>query len=178
MSLPRGPVPTADERPVISVEEAGRYLGLSRPGAYAAVHRGEIPTIRTGRLQDVVRTRIFVTDISRWREVVQVHGEVFGDIRPVTSMLKASALVDPRFSLKSRPMPSSRRPTVSGTALPLARTGKTPGHPVVASSERLVRSFSMQGAERDARGCPLATPRCPYSWIGAVKSTSSHFCPS
>jgi enamine deaminase RidA (YjgF/YER057c/UK114 family) len=46
-------------------------------------------------LQDVVRTRIFVTDISCWREVGQVHGEVFGDIRPVTSMLEVSALIDP-----------------------------------------------------------------------------------
>jgi enamine deaminase RidA (YjgF/YER057c/UK114 family) len=46
-------------------------------------------------LQDVVRTRVFVTDISRWQEVGQVHGEVFGDIRPVTSMLEVSALIDP-----------------------------------------------------------------------------------
>lgn len=47
------------------------------------------------RLEDVVRTRIFVTDISRWREVGRVHGEVFGAIRPATSMLQVSALIDP-----------------------------------------------------------------------------------
>jgi enamine deaminase RidA (YjgF/YER057c/UK114 family) len=46
-------------------------------------------------VQDVVRTRIFVTDISCWQEVGRVHGEVFGDVRPATSMLQVSALIDP-----------------------------------------------------------------------------------
>ena len=46
-------------------------------------------------VQDVVRTRIFVTDISRWQEVGRVHGEVFADVRPATSMLEVSALIDP-----------------------------------------------------------------------------------
>ena len=46
-------------------------------------------------LDHVVRTRIFVTDISRWQEVGRVHGEVFAEIRPVTSMLEVSRLIDP-----------------------------------------------------------------------------------
>jgi enamine deaminase RidA (YjgF/YER057c/UK114 family) len=46
-------------------------------------------------LSDVVRTRMFVTDISRWREVGTVHAEVFGDIRPVTTMVEVAALISP-----------------------------------------------------------------------------------
>src|SRR6201988_1538726 len=48
-----------------------------------------------GSLSDVVRTRMFVTDISRWREVGAVHAEVFGDIRPVATMVEVSALIAP-----------------------------------------------------------------------------------
>jgi enamine deaminase RidA (YjgF/YER057c/UK114 family) len=48
-------------------------------------------------LADVVRTRIFVTDIGRWREVGAVHAEVFGDIRPVATMVEVSALVSPEL---------------------------------------------------------------------------------
>ncbi|HTI75529.1 MAG TPA: RidA family protein [Mycobacterium sp.] len=53
-----------------------------------------------GSLSDVVRTRMFVTDITLWREVGAVHAEVFGDIRPVTSMIEVSALIAPDLMIE------------------------------------------------------------------------------
>lgn len=48
-------------------------------------------------LSDVVRTRMFVTDISLWSEVGKVHAEVFGEIRPVATMVEVTALIAPEL---------------------------------------------------------------------------------
>lgn len=48
-------------------------------------------------LTDVVRTRMYVTDIARWREVADVHADVFGDILPVATMVEVSALIAPEL---------------------------------------------------------------------------------
>jgi enamine deaminase RidA (YjgF/YER057c/UK114 family) len=47
------------------------------------------------RLADVVRTRIYVTDISHWEAIGRAHGEVFGKIRPATAMIEVRRLIDP-----------------------------------------------------------------------------------
>ena len=48
-------------------------------------------------LRDVVRTRMFITDVSRWEEVARAHGEVFSDIRPAATMLQVVAMVSPEM---------------------------------------------------------------------------------
>ena len=48
-------------------------------------------------LADVVRTRVFVTDISRWEEYGRAHGAAFGDVMPATTMVQVAALIDPRM---------------------------------------------------------------------------------
>lgn len=47
-----------------------------------------------GKLEDVIRTRMYVTDVSKWEQVAQVHGELFGSIRPATAIVQVAKLID------------------------------------------------------------------------------------
>jgi enamine deaminase RidA (YjgF/YER057c/UK114 family) len=66
-----------------------------------ALRRIEVALAQAGAtLADVVRTRIYVTDISLWREVGEVHAEVFGHTRPAATMVEVSALIAPELMVE------------------------------------------------------------------------------
>ncbi len=83
-----------------AVDEDGRLVGEGDMYAQAKRCIEVIATAleRAGaRLSDVVRTRMFVTDIERWEDAGRAHQEAFGDVMPATSMVEVSRLIDPRM---------------------------------------------------------------------------------
>jgi len=79
-------------------------VGIEADGRYAPTMRGQtrraleiiVAAIEAlgGKTSDVVRTRIFVTDIQKWKEVGEVHGEFFDQIRPALTMVQIARLID------------------------------------------------------------------------------------
>ena len=73
-------------------------IGIGNPYEQAiyALRKIEQALTQAGAsLQDVVRTRMYITDISQWQEVGRAHGEVFRDIKPASTMVQVSALIHP-----------------------------------------------------------------------------------
>lgn len=86
-----GTTATDDEGNVVGVGDPARQMRQVLSNIEAAL------TEVDAALSDVVRTRIYVTDIQHWEELGRVHGEVFGDVRPATSMVEVSRLIDPKM---------------------------------------------------------------------------------
>lgn len=87
----------------VAVDENNRLVG--KEDAYAQtkfiIEKIEKVLKTAGSsLKDVVRTRMFVTDISRWEEYGKAHGEFFGQIKPCTSMIEIKGLIAPEYLIE------------------------------------------------------------------------------
>jgi enamine deaminase RidA (YjgF/YER057c/UK114 family) len=81
-----------------AIDQNGAVIGRNNPGMQTRIILeiiGRALTETGATLKDVVRTRLYVRHISQWEDIGRVHGEVFADIRPASTMVEVSGLVDP-----------------------------------------------------------------------------------
>ena len=81
----------------------GKIVGVGDPGKQAKeilIKIGRALAEAGSSMRDVVRTRVYVTDISRWEEVGRAHGDVFHEIRPASTMVEVSRLIDPEMMVE------------------------------------------------------------------------------
>ena len=83
-----------------AVDENGQVIGRADPYEQTRFILSKIEkaiNAAGGTLDDVIRTRIFVTDIAHWEAIGRAHGEFFLDIKPASTMVEVSALIHPEF---------------------------------------------------------------------------------
>ncbi len=87
----------------VAIEENGSLVGADSAYSQTLFICAKIANALAelgARLEDVVRTRMFVTDITRWEEYGKAHGEVFKNIRPCTSMIEIKRLISPEYLIE------------------------------------------------------------------------------
>lgn len=84
----------------VAIDDENNLVGKNDPylqSAFILQKIGKVLEQCGSSLEDVIRTRIFVKDISQWRAVGKAHGEVFKSIKPATSMIEIKGLIDPEY---------------------------------------------------------------------------------
>ncbi len=86
-----------------AIDDKGKVIGKDNP--YLQTKRcleivKGVLEFYNATFNDVIRTRLYVTDISKWREYGRAHGEVFKEIKPATTMVEVSKLIDPAMMIE------------------------------------------------------------------------------
>ena len=87
----------------VALNELNQVVGVNDPYLQTKFILEKIAAVLAqagATMKDVVRTRLFVTDISKWEEYGRAHGEVFADIRPCTTMVEINALISPEYLIE------------------------------------------------------------------------------
>lgn len=87
----------------VALNELNQVVGVNDPYLQTKFILEKIAAVLEqagATMKDVVRTRLFVTDISKWEEYGRAHGEVFANIRPCTTMVEIKALISPEYLIE------------------------------------------------------------------------------